>query len=98
MKKTELRVYVVGVAAVMILIALMIIPNNSPKDKNSDDLAGAANQATTQQLQKKCGNGIWEPPEDCDGADIMETCESMGYNGGTIRCENCYLKTDGCYR
>lgn len=45
-----------------------------------------------------CGNGIIEPPEDCDGEDLAgETCESLGYEGGTLGCrELCAFDTSGC--
>lgn len=34
-----------------------------------------------------CGDGVREVPEDCDGLDMAgETCESQGYNGGTLMC------------
>ncbi len=47
-----------------------------------------------------CGNGVIEPPEVCDGANLGgETCESQGFpNGGTLACAaNCLsFDTSGC--
>lgn len=38
-----------------------------------------------------CGNGIRDAPEVCDGDDLAgETCESRGFDSGTLRClANC---------
>ena len=34
-----------------------------------------------------CGNGVKEPGEACDGADLAgETCETHGYSGGDLAC------------
>jgi cysteine-rich repeat protein len=36
-----------------------------------------------------CGNGIINPGEQCDGAQMgAESCESLGYAGGTLTCTN----------
>jgi hypothetical protein len=39
MKKIELRAYTVGIAAFMILIAIMIIPNNTPELPDTSDVS-----------------------------------------------------------
>ncbi len=48
--------------------------------------------------QPGCGNGLIEPPEDCDSEDLVgETCASLGYEGGTLACaNNCAFDTSGC--
>jgi len=34
-----------------------------------------------------CGNGILEPPEKCDGADLGGvTCQSLGFDSGVLAC------------
>jgi hypothetical protein len=45
-----------------------------------------------------CGNGMAEPGEQCDGADLKgETCQSRGFAGGTLACApNCTFDTSGC--
>ncbi len=46
-----------------------------------------------------CGNGIIELGEICDGDALGgETCDSLGYDGGTLVCQsNCLdFNTDGC--
>ena len=38
-------------------------------------------------VEAECGNDIIEGDEACDGSDLAgETCESMGYDGGTLLC------------
>ncbi len=45
-----------------------------------------------------CGNGIKEPGEDCDNADLDgKTCESLGFDGGTLACDiGCGFETASC--
>jgi hypothetical protein len=45
-----------------------------------------------------CGNGVKDPGEDCDGADLGgATCESLGFTGGTLACSPaCTYDTSGC--
>lgn len=45
-----------------------------------------------------CGNGLLEPPEDCDSEDLAgESCASLGYESGTLSCaSNCVLDTSAC--
>jgi cysteine-rich repeat protein len=45
-----------------------------------------------------CGDGVVEPPEACDGADVGgETCEGLGYHGGVVGCaEDCTLDVTLC--
>ncbi len=46
-----------------------------------------------------CGNGIIESPEVCDGSNLGgETCQSQGFDGGTLACaSNCLsFDTSGC--
>ncbi len=47
-----------------------------------------------------CGNDIAEEGEICDGADLRgETCETQGFDGGTLGClEDCSgFDTSGCW-
>ncbi|MDY0001648.1 MAG: hypothetical protein RBU30_10165, partial [Polyangia bacterium] len=45
-----------------------------------------------------CGNGDLDPGEDCDGSSLEgETCQSLGYAGGTLGCRNdCRFDLTGC--
>ena len=45
-----------------------------------------------------CGNGVIDPGEGCDGANLNgQTCQSLGYDGGTLTCTaGCQLDTNGC--
>ncbi|WP_437642263.1 DUF4215 domain-containing protein [Sorangium sp. So ce854] len=45
-----------------------------------------------------CGNGVAELDEACDGADLRgATCESLGFDGGELRCTpGCTADASGC--
>ncbi len=45
-----------------------------------------------------CGNGLLDDGEQCDGADLAgETCESQGFDEGTLRCGRaCTFDTGAC--
>jgi cysteine-rich repeat protein len=45
----------------------------------------------------QCGNYIAEKGEICDGTDLKEeTCENIGYYGGTLSCNSCELDLSSC--
>ena len=46
----------------------------------------------------RCGNGMVEAGEDCEGSDLRgETCESLGYEGGTLSCNtDCSYNETAC--
>jgi hypothetical protein len=48
--------------------------------------------------QTPCGNGRVESGEQCDGGDLdLQTCQSLGYLGGALRCnERCVFDRLGC--
>ena len=49
----------------------------------------------------ECGNGVLEPGESCDGAELGgATCQSRGYDEGTLTCSTDCLSLieDGCVR
>jgi len=47
----------------------------------------------------KCGNGIIEYGEQCDGAQLgQQTCLTLGFNGGKLSCLNCQLVATGCIK
>ena len=44
-----------------------------------------------------CGNGILEDGEECDKGVIPDTCFTLGYDGGTLRCkDDCTYDTSWC--
>jgi len=45
-----------------------------------------------------CGNGVIEPGEQCDGADLGgQTCQTFGFTGGTLSCTiACVFNTSAC--
>lgn len=46
----------------------------------------------------RCGNGLKEDKEDCDGADLGgQTCKSLGFHDGTLSCSvDCTFSTEAC--
>lgn len=46
-----------------------------------------------------CGNGIIDPGEQCDGGNLGgQTCQSLGFGGGTLGCTNtCLFDTNSCF-
>jgi YVTN family beta-propeller protein len=48
--------------------------------------------------QGSCGDGGVSPTEECDGESLdNQTCESLGFNGGTLTCTaTCEFDTDEC--
>jgi len=44
-----------------------------------------------------CGNGVREPGEQCEGADLGgQTCEGLGLGSGALSCTSCLFDTSGC--
>jgi cysteine-rich repeat protein len=48
----------------------------------------------------RCGDGVRDPDEQCDGADLgAQTCTSIGEYDGTLACRpNCQLDDSACQR
>jgi hypothetical protein len=45
-----------------------------------------------------CGDNVREGNEPCDGSDFGNTtCQSLGFDGGFLTCNNCTLNTSQCY-
>lgn len=45
----------------------------------------------------QCGNNKAEHGEECDGTDLNnQTCQTQGFSGGTLKCNNCKLDTSAC--
>ena len=47
---------------------------------------------------EKCGDGIVDPGEECDGLNLDgHRCEEYGYHGGTLSCtDSCTISTGLC--
>ena len=45
-----------------------------------------------------CGNGTWDPGEQCEGTDLGgKTCKVLGYTGGKLTCtKDCKLEPRDC--
>jgi hypothetical protein len=87
----------------LLFIGLFLISTSSPPGNpkaNSAETVGATIKICF------CGNGIIEGggygcEEDCEGDDLGgQTCESLGYAGGTLACDSapttCTFDTSGC--
>ncbi|MFZ5890758.1 MAG: pre-peptidase C-terminal domain-containing protein [Myxococcota bacterium] len=60
----------------------------------SGDLGGAGGAGP----QAECGNAVWEPGEDCDGAALNgASCESLGFTSGELVCTpQCLFDPSDC--
>ncbi|MFA5945925.1 MAG: hypothetical protein WC802_03390 [Patescibacteria group bacterium] len=60
--------------------------------------ASISNTVTITATVLGCGDGIIQPGEACDGANMnSRTCITEGFTGGTISCQaNCTLQTSAC--
>ena len=51
----------------------------------------------TQTNPASCGNNVIEAGEACDGADLDgQSCTSLGFDSGTLRCTGCAFNTASC--
>jgi len=58
---------------------------SGPQDGSASDGGGATD---TAMVPESCGNGVLDPTEVCDDADLGElTCKSLGYVDGMLQCE-----------
>ncbi|MCS6926816.1 MAG: YncE family protein, partial [Candidatus Binatia bacterium] len=81
------------------------IENLTVRDKATQEVRQGINvqfawQASCQCFvaQASCGNGNIEANEECDGLTLGgETCTSLGFSGGTLRCSaTCEFDTSQC--
>jgi len=53
--------------------------------------------AETCAPTSSCGNGTKDPGEACDGLLLGgQSCQSLGFSGGTLSCNNCSFDTSAC--
>ncbi len=51
----------------------------------------------TQTNPSSCGNNVIEAGEACDGADLNgQSCTSLGFDSGNLRCTGCAFNTASC--
>jgi hypothetical protein len=63
---------------------------------NSDTLPDACRSSCRRAF---CGDAVIDLFEDCEGNNLNgETCKSLGYDGGTLRCDEefCELDEERC--
>ncbi|WP_437719773.1 DUF4215 domain-containing protein [Sorangium sp. So ce861] len=102
-----------GIAAIALLSAAALAAacgaddDNRPRPQSPSGGAGAAGGAGGSGGGDgggggagggACGDGVAELDEACDGADLRSaTCESLGFDGGELRCSpECTADTSGC--
>ena len=62
---------------------------------NDDDCVSSWSEVRGEN--ENCGNGILEDGEECDKGVIPDTCLTLGYSGGTLRCkDDCTYDTSWC--
>ena len=64
-------------------------------------VARATPEVTVTCLSRveNCGDGVIQPPEECEFGDLGEKslCEDWGYEMGGVQCVDCRYDTSGCY-
>lgn len=53
-------------------------------------------ECTFDTSECTCGNGIIDAGEQCDWPNLDETCNSLGFSGGTLTCNYCQYDTSSC--
>jgi len=59
----------------------------------------SASSASSSGGDPECGNGVIDPGEQCDGANLNGfDCTNLGYTGGTLACDpvTCTFDTSMC--
>ena len=50
-------------------------------------------------MGKKCGNGVLDSGEQCDGVKLGgKSCKTEGFDGGALSCKGCQLDTSKCHK
>ncbi len=59
---------------------------------------GSSDSSSSTGTPDPCGNGTIDPPEQCDGQELGgATCESEGFGGGTLACDDdCTFDYSSC--
>lgn len=69
--------------------------DSGEEDQDQPETAGETGETDSPML---CGNGIVDPPEECDEQDFNgRDCMTMGFESGTLACtDQCKLDTSMC--
>ncbi|MGM0555922.1 MAG: MopE-related protein [Myxococcota bacterium] len=72
--------------------------DNSKADTKVEDAAASDAADADKNPPPGCGDGHLATTEECEGFELRgETCESQGFAGGKLTCdENCRLETSDC--
>lgn len=67
-------------------------------DDNGDGILDCADPGCSGDPRCRCGNGILDVGEECDGQNLGgQSCASLGLGGGALGCElDCSFDTSGC--
>jgi cysteine-rich repeat protein len=83
----------------LLLPVLPACGDSDPSGNGNDNTNGNLNQNQNQnENQARCGDGILDADEDCDGSELGgATCQSLGHHGGTLSCgADCQFDETGC--
>jgi hypothetical protein len=70
------------------------IPDPDQADADGDGVGDACSAPGT-----RCGNGRLDDGEQCDPATpVIDSCESFGFDGGSLGCRDCSWDTTGCWQ
>jgi len=74
------------------------IGSGSLKSNDGYSRSDASVRADASQEDGKCGDGIRQDGEACDGDIEMTTCQSLGFRGGALSCDpdTCKFDTSMC--
>ncbi len=85
-------IWVIGAIVIILVIAVVLLARQ-PQTPDTQ-----ATPTPTQALQR-CGNGIRDAQEECDGIDFGgKTCSSYNFDAGSLACTSCRISLDSCTR
>lgn len=90
---------ITAIAGCALALALAGCGDNAPVRAVCGDLVCDASETAASCAEDcGCGNGVANPGEDCDGADLATaTCESVAQRGGTLACNaDCTFDVTAC--
>ena len=89
MKTCYLPLSIILVVALLVFIGLCLNSYSSS--------VNASSVVVTAEIIAQCGDAVIEYGEQCEGADLNgQTCETLGFIGGTLSCANCMFDTSDC--
>ncbi len=74
-----------------------VVQDDETCDDGADNGAYDTCNTNCSGLAEYCGDGAVNGPEACDGSPRGATCQSLGFDGGTMKCgTGCQLDTSSC--